>query len=1014
MHVGCTPMDELRRHFGGPNVDQLEGYHELEDKDKTLVNVLLHAEGDNAGASHPANSDSTSSSSLSESPPHAEPLPTTAPSAPPSPTIPTANPGPYGSAWDPAAHSMSPYTSPKPVRTVKSPGPFRPSTPAARRGSDNRHSTPDPSRVPESTMRRDFEHGCPTPDIFRSPGLTARGDLFTPSSGTIPTPDNFKYSAFAHQTFNDANPTTEYFGRSELITRRTSDSRSPAMDISGKLKSTPSRALGNRNLPSDAFGAPASPARRVFNVSSVPLTRSNSTSAFVSSATRASSRSPEISRRTKHIPDTSISGSRDNERPAPDVFGSSATSTRETYGKPLDSTSPEKLKDLGDIHFRNESYESAINYYGQAIGLQPNPMFYSNRASAYIALKRFKPALDDCHTALLPASKTLGSLAKCHLAMGNPEAALRTVQVAMECDASSQRDWFLSIKSTAELMQEHLGICHDAWRRKCWLEAEHSLKAAMELCDGDCPPQWCIWEMKIATGRSDWDIASALAGRAEHLHPTSADVHAASAHVALITNHLLPALRSLESALQLDRAHPRAGELLRRLRSIDRAKKEGDRLYDTAAYFLASGKYKEALDELGFVEEDSQGSPLRAYLLNKRARSFMQIKHFELARDDCEAALSIPNHPLRFAAMSDLANCHMALGDLAAAFLQVHEALKLYPRDDSFLAMESTLKKVQIDLEASRDAWASHEWYKAKSALARVMVEWQGDYPLEWWIWKVEADIATRNWEDAITTARTAAQLHFASPRVLVNLGLALMFSNRVAECIKHLQSALRYDPEHSFATSTLYRAQEIERLQNAGDEALQSRKYSEAVEKYTATLTTIASHDEEGGGGYLRAALLANRATALMKLEKYSQALADLDDSLKLNASAYVALCTRGRIHMIQGYYAEAITTYTRARELWIRGDNDPGDGQAIVQDLRRAEAALKTSQSKDYHGILGIPRDATEDVIKKAYKMESQLSHPDNGGNPEHFKLVSEAYTALLSQSFGTRSLLCQRDAD
>jgi DnaJ-class molecular chaperone len=50
-----------------------------------------------------------------------------------------------------------------------------------------------------------------------------------------------------------------------------------------------------------------------------------------------------------------------------------------------------------------------------------------------------------------------------------------------------------------------------------------------------------------------------------------------------------------------------------------------------------------------------------------------------------------------------------------------------------------------------------------------------------------------------------------------------------------------------------------------------------------------------------------------------------------------------------------------------------------------------------KDYYAILEIPRNASEDDIKRAYKKSALKFHPDKGGDPERFKEISEAYQIL-----------------
>lgn len=52
----------------------------------------------------------------------------------------------------------------------------------------------------------------------------------------------------------------------------------------------------------------------------------------------------------------------------------------------------------------------------------------------------------------------------------------------------------------------------------------------------------------------------------------------------------------------------------------------------------------------------------------------------------------------------------------------------------------------------------------------------------------------------------------------------------------------------------------------------------------------------------------------------------------------------------------------------------------------------------AKDYYNILGVPRDASEDDIKKAYRKLAHKYHPDKGGgDAEKFKEINEAYQVL-----------------
>ena len=51
----------------------------------------------------------------------------------------------------------------------------------------------------------------------------------------------------------------------------------------------------------------------------------------------------------------------------------------------------------------------------------------------------------------------------------------------------------------------------------------------------------------------------------------------------------------------------------------------------------------------------------------------------------------------------------------------------------------------------------------------------------------------------------------------------------------------------------------------------------------------------------------------------------------------------------------------------------------------------------SEDYYKILGVPEDASEEEIKKAYRRLALKYHPDRGGDEEKFKEINEAYQVL-----------------
>jgi len=146
---------------------------------------------------------------------------------------------------------------------------------------------------------------------------------------------------------------------------------------------------------------------------------------------------------------------------------------------------------------------------------------------------------------------------------------------------------------------------------------------------------------------------------------------------------------------------------------------------------------------------------------------------------------------------------------------------------------------------------------------------------------------------------------------------------------------------------------------------------------------------------------LLSNRATTLLKLDRYEDALVDTTSSLDLSPHSFKALRTRARINLHLEHYDASVADFKSAIEQADMEFSSSSAGDVEIRslkaELKKAEAALKRSKTKDYYKVLGVNRDCDEADIKKAYRKESLKHHPDKGGDEEKFKLVVEAHSVL-----------------
>eukprot|EP00306_Pavlova_sp_CCMP459_P023172 CAMPEP_0185546176 /NCGR_PEP_ID=MMETSP1381-20130426/5299_1 /TAXON_ID=298111 /ORGANISM="Pavlova sp., Strain CCMP459" /LENGTH=88 /DNA_ID=CAMNT_0028158587 /DNA_START=30 /DNA_END=292 /DNA_ORIENTATION=- len=57
-------------------------------------------------------------------------------------------------------------------------------------------------------------------------------------------------------------------------------------------------------------------------------------------------------------------------------------------------------------------------------------------------------------------------------------------------------------------------------------------------------------------------------------------------------------------------------------------------------------------------------------------------------------------------------------------------------------------------------------------------------------------------------------------------------------------------------------------------------------------------------------------------------------------------------------------------------------------------------TAGRAGFYATLGVPRDADDSAIKKAYHKLALKNHPDKGGDPETFKAIAEAFAVLIDK--------------
>ncbi|PSR74464.1 hypothetical protein PHLCEN_2v9811 [Hermanssonia centrifuga] len=412
---------------------------------------------------------------------------------------------------------------------------------------------------------------------------------------------------------------------------------------------------------------------------------------------------------------------------------------------------------------------------------------------------------------------------------------------------------------------------------------------------------------------------------------------------------------------------------------------------------FTSKKFQDAVEHYSRAIEYNPNEPNYS---SNRAAAYMALKKYKPATADCQHALSIQGDSPSAKVLIRLARCQLYTGHTAPALSALRTALSLEPKNDAALQLQKKILELEDHVRNFERAKGRKDWGMARLALdkcSQVIDAEGGEIPLQWRVWKVELELAKGNWDAASIAANDAMRVEPNSPDIVTVRGLVMFLTAKMAQALQHAQSALRLDPGHEPAMRLRKRVKDVDRLKEEGNTAFKTGQLEEAVTKYGEAIERIGADDSEGKGGHIRAMLLSNRATALLKLGRYEEALSDTDISIELNKQSFKVHRTRARINLKLEKYESAVGDFRTAIEY---AESEAGDAEvrALRTELKKAEVDLKRSKTKDYYKILGknfsvssqsslsyvsaflgVSRDCTEIEIKKAYRRESLKHHPD-----------------------------------
>ncbi|KAF0691799.1 Aste57867_17070 [Aphanomyces stellatus] len=218
---------------------------------------------------------------------------------------------------------------------------------------------------------------------------------------------------------------------------------------------------------------------------------------------------------------------------------------------------------------------------------------------------------------------------------------------------------------------------------------------------------------------------------------------------------------------------------------------------------------------------------------------------------------------------------------------------------------------------------------------------------------------------------------------------------------VTHFRQGLQFDPEHKEMKAMYKKLKKLQKLIENARVDLEARQFGDAVESLEMAVAVDPTH------GALNKDLHFKLCDAYANLQKHTEAKAACAASLHDHEANGAVHSKLGDVLINLEEYDEAVRHHRRAVEL-------EEDNRSFHEGLRRAEAALKQSKTKNYYKILDIPRDAASQAIKKAYRKKALEWHPDKHADRgeaaseeanKMFQEVAEAYEILSNDDMRAR---------
>ena len=423
--------------------------------------------------------------------------------------------------------------------------------------------------------------------------------------------------------------------------------------------------------------------------------------------------------------------------------------------------------------------------------------------------------------------------------------------------------------------------------------------------------------------------------------------------------------------------------------SSEELKDKGNQLY-------VQKQYKEAI--VAYTEAINQSPEIATYYTN-RAAAYLMVLEYNNALNDCNKAISIDKNNAK--AYFRSATALKGLGKLDAAINILNEGLN-YDNSDNAKNERDILVKAKNSIPILQQTVVNNNQHQLFSALSEIdnIIRSIGSNFRDFNILKADILLKLKKTEEAYNlTNNMMRNSNGSNDFDLLSLRSNILYAmGDMENTLKHLQQAVRLDPDNTTIRSFYRKIKEFEEKREAGNTSFKENKYEEAIAFWTVCIDMDPKNKAI-------AKLYCNRATANSKIKKNELAVDDATKAIEIDPFYIKAYSRRADSNYTLGgenRIKASIDDYKKILEL----QSETEDNNEIKKKLKQAEVALKRAGRKDLYSILGVSQGADDDELRKAYKKMALKHHPDrqSGKSEEEkteaenkFKEINEAYEVL-----------------